>query len=208
MKNGIREKNKIVLITTITLTQASKQASNKFPLTHPGITSNIGKRWQTPRLFAVCARFQSPYLVVNSTRVQMKPGSTITRNNTDRKKIAKNKKEIKNKSAKAFSNQPDTRLVYSRVRLDPARNRQSHEICFKEIPRWWSIIRNTRTVHVDTIVGQKVTILPAARQQGSLKEHAYIYTRVQMCAMCAQVCARLRYVWVRGERGEPDYEKL
>lgn len=127
MKNGIRERNKIVLITTITLTQASKQASkqasNKFPLTHPGITSNIGKRWQTPRLFAVCARFQSPYLVVNSTRVQMKPGSTITRNNTDRKKIAKNKKEIKNKSAKAFSNQPDTRLVYSRVRLDPARNR-------------------------------------------------------------------------------------
>lgn len=138
MKNGIRERNKIVLINNNNINpseQASKQASNKFPLTHPGITSNIGKRWQTPRLFAVCARFQSPYLVVNSTRVQMKPGSTITRNNTDRKKTAKNKKEIKNKSAKAFSNQPDTRLVYSRVRLDPARNRHSHEICFKEIPR-------------------------------------------------------------------------
>lgn len=29
MKNGIRERNKIVLITTITLTQASKQASKQ-----------------------------------------------------------------------------------------------------------------------------------------------------------------------------------
>lgn len=145
----------------------------------------------------------------------MELGSTITRNNTDRKKTAKNKKKIKiNQPKLAISsfNQPDTRLVFSHVQLDTARNRQSHEICFKEIPRWWSIIRNTRTVHVDTIVGQKVTILPAARQQGSLKEHAYIYTRVQVCAMCAQVCARWSYVCVRidarGERGARLWETI
>lgn len=144
----------------------------------------------------------------------MELGSTITRNNTDRKKTAKNKKN-KNKSAKARNLlfQPARHASrFSHVQLDTARNRQSHEICFKEIPRWWSIIRNTRTVHVDTIVGQKVTILPAARQQGSLKEHAYIYTRVQVCAMCAQVCARWNYVCVRidarGERGARLWETI
>lgn len=66
----------------------------------------------------------------------------------------------------------------------------------------------TRNVHVDTIVGRKVTILPAARQQGSLKEHAYTYTRVQVCPMCAQVWN----VWLRVRSNrrtrEPDYEKL
>lgn len=143
---------------------------------------------------------------VNGTRINSKQHRS--------KENSEKQKKIINQPKLAISsfNQPDTRLVFSHVQLDTARNRQSHEICFKEIPRWWSIIRNTRTVHVDTIVGQKVTILPAARQQGSLKEHAYIYTRVQVCAMCAQVCARWSYVCVRidarGERGARLWETI
>lgn len=147
---------------------------------------------------------------VNGTRINNNPKQHRSKENSEKqKKIKINQPKL----AISSFNQPDTRLVFSHVQLDTARNRQSHEICFKEIPRWWSIIRNTRTVHnVDTIVGQKVTILPAARQQGSLKEHAYIYTRVQVCAMCAQVCARWSYVCVRidarGERGARLWETI
>lgn len=148
IKNGIREKNKVLLATTITLSNASKQASKQaanslWPTPAlPQTLTNIGKR----RDYLPSARVSNLPLswqirvnnaYTNKTRINNSKQHRSKENSSERK-------EKKNKSQKlAISsfNQPDTHLVYSRVQLDLACNRQSHEICFKEIPRWWSIIR-------------------------------------------------------------------
>lgn len=97
MKNGIRERNKIVLITTITLTQASKQASkqasNKFPLTHPG------KHWQTlANASTICCLRAFPISLsrgkfnacANETRINNNPKQHRSKENSEKQK--RNKK--------------------------------------------------------------------------------------------------------------------
>lgn len=97
MKNGIREKNKIVLITTITLTQASKQASKQqIPFDPP---RHYLKHWQTlANASTICCLRAFPISLsrgkfnacANETRINNNPKQHRSKENSEKQK--RNKK--------------------------------------------------------------------------------------------------------------------